>query len=109
MKILMTSRNYPKPGGGISGYVYELSRRLQRKHKVHFCTYMLKTNPQIIESGAFFLQSSLRSRFKDYDIYHTQGDEGLWTGVVTAHSIHAGAINLMQKRNLDSWIGISWQ
>lgn len=98
MKILMTARRLGA-SGGIGNYIYQLADQYKKLgHEVHLSNSIIKTNPLIIEAGSFFLQTSLRSLIKNYDILHTEGDESIFPGVVTAHSIHIGAMNFMQKK-----------
>ncbi len=113
MKIAMSSRVYDKKGG-ISRYVAELAERFANEHEVHvfsskwedvgndhiiFHKTPLPPGPLLVEAGAYFLQMSALSKLmrRKFDIIHTEGLESVWLDVVTAHSIHRGALDSMKN------------
>ncbi|VVB87097.1 D-inositol-3-phosphate glycosyltransferase [uncultured archaeon] len=112
MKIAMSSRVYSKKGG-VSRYVAELAERFAEEHEVHifsskwedvgndkiiFHKTPLPPGPILVEAGTYFLEMSALSRLmrSRFDIIHTEGLESAWLDVVTAHSIHRGAMEAMK-------------
>lgn len=113
MKIAMTSRVYNKKGG-ISRYVAELAERFADEHEIHIFTSKwedvendkiifhktpLPRGPILIDAGTYFLEMSAISKLmrRRFDIIHTEGLESVWLDVVTAHSIHRGALEAMKN------------
>jgi UDP-glucose:(heptosyl)LPS alpha-1,3-glucosyltransferase len=113
MKIAMSSRIYTK-NGGIGRYVAELAEHFADEHEVHvfsskwedvgneniiFHKTPLPPGPLIFEAGAYFLEMSALSKLmrSGFDIIHTEGLESAWLDVVTAHSIHRGALEAMKN------------
>ncbi len=109
----MSSRNYSKKGG-IGRYVAELAERFANEHEVHvfssrwedvgndkiiFHKTPLPPGPLIFEASAYFLEMSAVSKLlrNKFDIIHTEGLESVWLDVVTAHSIHRGALEAMKN------------
>ncbi len=105
MRIALIARGC-RPGAGIENYTYELARRLARRHEVHLLSRPREVSP----CGARVLPvrcpshplwfSILRfsrtagqmARQGSYDVVHTQGSDGDWGDVVTAHSCHAAGM-----------------
>ena len=113
MNIAMTSRVYNKKGG-ISRYVAEIAERFANDYEVHvfsskwedvgndkiiFHKTPLPKGPILIEAGIYFLEMSALSKLLrgKFDIIHTEGLESAWLDVVTAHSIHRGALGAMKN------------
>lgn len=112
MKIAYTSRIYNKKGG-ISRYVAEHAERFANEHEVHvfasewtdvgnpniiFHRVPILPKPLLFEAGSYFIEISFITKLlKNFDIVHTEGLESIWVDIVTAHSIHAGALNSIQN------------
>lgn len=113
MKIAMSARSYDKKGG-ISRYVAELAERFADEHEVHvfsskwadvgndkiiFHKTSLPPGPLLVDAGTYFLEMSAISKLmrRRFDIIHTEGLESIWLDVVTAHSIHRGALEAMKN------------
>ncbi len=113
MKIAMSARSYDKKGG-ISRYVAELAERFADEHEVHIFSYKwedvendkiifhktpLPPGPLLVDAGTYFLEMSAISKLmrRRFDIIHTEGLESIWLDVVTAHSIHRGALEAMKN------------
>lgn len=113
MKIAMSARVYNKKGG-ISRYVAELAERFANEHEVHvfsskwedvendkliFHKTPLPPGPLIFEACAYFIEMSTISKLMQnkFDVIHTEGLESAWMDVVTAHSIHRGALESMKN------------
>gem|GEM_PF-3617424 len=105
MRIALISRGC-RPGSGIELYTYELAKRLAARHEVH-----LLTNPgEVLACGAvvrpirvfakplwhsiaaFSSRAGFEAQTGGYDVVHTQGSDGTWGDVVTAHSCHAAGM-----------------
>lgn len=110
MKIALISRGC-RPGAGIESYAYELARRLAPRHDVH-----VLTNPrEATECGvrvvpvnsparplwhsilSFSSRAGFEAQKHHYDVVHTQGSDGRWGHVVTAHSCHLAGMRASLK------------
>ncbi|VVB95982.1 D-inositol-3-phosphate glycosyltransferase [uncultured archaeon] len=113
MKIAMSSKVYNKKGG-ISRYVAELAERFADEHEIHvfssnwedvgndniiFHKTPLPPGPLLVGAGTYFLEMSALSKLmrRKFDIIHTEGLESVWLDVVTAHSIHRAALEVMKN------------
>ncbi len=101
MRIALISRGC-RPGAGIELYTYELAQRLAERHEVHVLTNpreAVDCNAEIVPIKvpdrpwwfsiySFSKAAGRAARQGQYDIVHTQGSDGTWGDVVTAHSCH---------------------
>ncbi|MCK5219212.1 glycosyltransferase family 4 protein [bacterium] len=101
MRIALIARGC-RPGAGIELYTYELARRLAERHDVHVLTnpqeaadcnakivpIKVPSRPRWFSVYSFSQAAGWAARQGRYDIVHTQGSDGTWGDVVTAHSCH---------------------
>jgi glycosyltransferase involved in cell wall biosynthesis len=116
MKIALISRGC-RPGAGIPRYTFELAKRLAPRHEVA----VLTRSQEYADCGATLvpvaspamplwrsvLSFSTRAGFlaqqQDFDLVHTQGSDGRWGDVVTAHSCHLAGMRASLRAN-PGWV-----
>ncbi len=117
MKIALIARGC-RPGAGIERYTFELARRLATRH-----TVSVLTDPREFETCGqvtlvpirvprtphwhsilnFSHKAGMAASASDYDVVHTQGSDGTWGDVVTAHSCHHAGMRASLKLR-PTWI-----
>jgi glycosyltransferase involved in cell wall biosynthesis len=112
MRIALIARGC-RPGAGIELYTYELAKRLAERHDVHLFTDPRETlscgatlRPIKVAGRPLWhsiLHFSTKAGFEvqtgNFDIVHTQGSDGAWGDVVTAHSCHWAGMRASLKLN----------
>lgn len=116
MKIALISRGC-RPGAGIPRYTFELAKRLAPRHAVS----VLTRSQEYEDCGAALvpvessrqplwrsvLSFSTRAGFlaqqQPFDLVHTQGSDGRWGDIVTAHSCHLAGMRASLRAD-PGWI-----
>jgi len=112
MRIALIARGC-RPGAGIELYTHELANRLSGRHEV-----TVLTNPREVTGCqsaivpisipprplwhsilAFSTKAGFVAQHQQYDIVHTQGSDGRWGDIVTAHSCHLAGMRASLKLN----------
>ncbi|MBN1596474.1 glycosyltransferase family 4 protein, partial [candidate division FCPU426 bacterium] len=102
-----------RAGAGIELYTHELANRLCNRHEVTVLTHpreavgcqaaivpvLVPRKPLWYSIWAFSTKAGLVARRQAYDIVHTQGSDGSWGDVVTAHSCHVAGMRASLKVN----------
>ncbi len=110
MKIALIARGV-QPGAGIERYTFELARRLSGRHDVTVITQPQEyadcgarlvpvntvAHPKWLSILEFSRQAGLLAQKEKFDIVHTQGSDGFWGDVVTAHSSHKAGMRASLK------------
>lgn len=110
MKIALITRGC-RPGAGIQLYAFELARRLAKQHDVHLLTdpreaaecgarvvpVNVPVKPLWHSIVAFSSKAGFEAQKHGYDLVHTQGSDGRWGHVVTAHSCHLAGMRASLK------------
>ncbi len=98
-------------------YTHELANRLSRRHEVTVLTnprevtdchavvvpILIPDKPLWHSILAFSAKAGLVAQQQDYDVVHTQGSDGSWGDVVTAHSCHLAGMQASLKLN-PTWL-----
>jgi UDP-glucose:(heptosyl)LPS alpha-1,3-glucosyltransferase len=112
MRIALVARGC-RPGAGIELYTHELANRLSQGHEVSVITnpkevkechavvvpVSIPTKPLWHSILAFSTKAGFVARQQEYDVVHTQGSDGNWGDVVTAHSCHRAGMHASLKLN----------
>jgi UDP-glucose:(heptosyl)LPS alpha-1,3-glucosyltransferase len=112
MRIALIARGC-RPGAGIELYTHELAERLAARHEVHVLTdpheaqagraqilpIVIPRRPRWYSILAFSAEAGHRALRGQYDIVHTQGSDGTWGDVVTAHACHPAGMRASLKLN----------
>ncbi|MCD4812994.1 glycosyltransferase family 4 protein [bacterium] len=112
MRIALIARGC-RPGAGIELYTHELANRLSTRHEVTVLTdpnEVLGCQAEVVpvkaprrplwhSISAFSTKAGFLAQTSRYDVVHTQGSDGRWGDVVTAHSCHLAGMRASLKQN----------
>jgi glycosyltransferase involved in cell wall biosynthesis len=111
MRIALIARGC-RPGAGIERYTFEVAARLSERHEVSVLTNPAEFEPcghaalvpvRVASKPLWhsILNFSHKAGFAahagNYDLVHTQGSDGTWGDVVTAHSCHHAGMRASLK------------
>jgi len=132
IKILYITRGFPPYRGGSENYIWEVYRRLSKKHRINLITYyhkdreriktirevkQLKNGSKLSEFLNFFFSSFRKSLFLDFDAIHAvtypSGLCALLPRLVSGRplivTIHDIGIIEKEVKNVSSFVkGIKW-
>jgi glycosyltransferase involved in cell wall biosynthesis len=111
MRIALVARGC-RPGAGIERYTFEIAQRLSQRHEVSVITrpdefetcgnsrlvpVRIPRAPRWHSILNFSHKAGFMAHAGHYDLVHTQGSDGTWGHVVTAHSCHAAGMRASLK------------